>query len=219
MRHSGWIFGRAMRERKRTKPVRWRETMSFPTTRIIQIRHRVPYINRQCVTPAYEPESPSSSEGVKTILTLCNLSNYATLNRVQSDRKEYLFVLFNMIDLAWYKSQWLALDNKFWLDKIEICSRQLLGGVPERLIGAVLKTVVRASVPWVRIPPPPPFKSPNHKGLGLFILYTMCIIMVWQTFVLNQTFQSCTVKMILPLKAALCLGFNSSGSVRKKEKL
>ena len=37
------------------------------------------------------------------------------------------------------------------------------GGVPERLIGAVLKTVVRASVPWVRIPPPPPFKS--RKGL------------------------------------------------------
>lgn len=31
----------------------------------------------------------------------------------------------------------------------------LIGGVPERLIGAVLKTVVRASVPWVRIPPPP----------------------------------------------------------------
>ena len=30
--------------------------------------------------------------------------------------------------------------------------------MPERLIGAVLKTVVRASVPWVRIPPPPPFK-------------------------------------------------------------
>ena len=26
--------------------------------------------------------------------------------------------------------------------------------------------------------------------------------------VLNQTFQSCTVKMILPLKVALCLGFN-----------
>ena len=33
------------------------------------------------------------------------------------------------------------------------------GGVPERLIGAVLKTVVRASVPWVRIPPPPPFRK------------------------------------------------------------
>lgn len=31
----------------------------------------------------------------------------------------------------------------------------LQGGVPERFIGAVLKTVVRASVPWVRIPPPP----------------------------------------------------------------
>lgn len=30
-----------------------------------------------------------------------------------------------------------------------------LGEVPERFIGAVLKTVVRASVPWVRIPPSP----------------------------------------------------------------
>ena len=38
------------------------------------------------------------------------------------------------------------------------------GGVPERLIGAVLKTVVRASVPWVRIPPPPPFKPPVKGG-------------------------------------------------------
>ncbi len=27
--------------------------------------------------------------------------------------------------------------------------------MPERLIGAVLKTVVRSRVPWVRIPPPP----------------------------------------------------------------
>ena len=39
--------------------------------------------------------------------------------------------------------------------------RQLYGGVPERLIGAVLKTVVRSRVPWVRIPPPP-----NKNGLS-----------------------------------------------------
>ena len=31
------------------------------------------------------------------------------------------------------------------------------GGVPEWSIGAVSKTVVRVSVPWVRIPPPPPY--------------------------------------------------------------
>jgi hypothetical protein len=30
-----------------------------------------------------------------------------------------------------------------------------IGGVPERSNGAVLKTVARASGPWVRIPPPP----------------------------------------------------------------
>ena len=36
------------------------------------------------------------------------------------------------------------------------------GGMPERLIGAVLKTVVRASVPRVRIPIPPPFTKPKR---------------------------------------------------------
>src|SRR4051795_6480493 len=33
------------------------------------------------------------------------------------------------------------------------------GGVPERSNGAVLKTVGRASVPWVQIPPPPLLKA------------------------------------------------------------
>jgi hypothetical protein len=33
------------------------------------------------------------------------------------------------------------------------------GWVAERLKAAVLKTAVRASVPWVRIPPHPPFVS------------------------------------------------------------
>ena len=50
--------------------------------------------------------------------------------------------------------------------------RQLYGGVPERLIGAVLKTVVRSRVPWVRIPPPP-----NKDGLTfvrpVFIFYLL----------------------------------------------
>ena len=82
MRHTGWIFGRAMSERMRTKPVRWRETMSFPTTRIIQIRAGVSFINLQCVTPASEPESPASIEGFKIYSVLCNSSNYATLNQL-----------------------------------------------------------------------------------------------------------------------------------------
>ena len=34
-------------------------------------------------------------------------------------------------------------------------SQCAFGGVPERSNGAVLKTVGRASVPWVRIPAPP----------------------------------------------------------------
>ena len=38
------------------------------------------------------------------------------------------------------------------------------GGVPERFIGAVLKTVVRSNVPWVRIPPPPFLKPLTSVG-------------------------------------------------------
>lgn len=41
--------------------------------------------------------------------------------------------------------------------------------MPEWLIGAVLKTVVRASVPRVRIPIPPPFKKKSQKALFFVI--------------------------------------------------
>ena len=44
-----------------------------------------------------------------------------------------------------------------------LCLRVVRGGVPEWSIGAVSKTVVRASVPWVRIPPPPPDRSQPDK--------------------------------------------------------
>ena len=40
------------------------------------------------------------------------------------------------------------------------------GGVPERSNGAVSKTVVRASVPWVRIPPPPPASPCSRSTIG-----------------------------------------------------
>lgn len=40
-------------------------------------------------------------------------------------------------------------------DKNIYMADQFFGGVPERFIGAVLKTVVLSKVPWVRIPPPP----------------------------------------------------------------
>lgn len=45
------------------------------------------------------------------------------------------------------------------------------GGVPERLIGAVLKTVVRANVPWVRIPPPPFLKTLNYQLVEGFLIF------------------------------------------------
>ena len=66
------------------------------------------------------------------------------------------------------------LANRINMQKLRYC----FGGVPERLIGAVLKTVERASVPWVRIPPPPPFETtrkgdfllPKMKNLYSYIL-------------------------------------------------
>ena len=55
----------------------------------------------------------------------------------------------------------------FFLVTINLLQFNLSGGVPERLIGAVLKTVERSRVPWVRIPPPPPFKS--REGLFCWV--------------------------------------------------
>ncbi|MCM1340081.1 MAG: hypothetical protein NC191_10455, partial [Muribaculaceae bacterium] len=52
--------------------------------------------------------------------------------------------------------------------------------------GAVLKTVERASVPWVRIPPPPPFKKPKPQRFRAFLIgscvspvtvYRVCILL------------------------------------------
>ena len=65
LRHSGWIFGRAMRERMRTEPVRQRKTMSFPTARIIQIR-----------------AGGSCTGTIKNLSVLYNVFNCATLNQL-----------------------------------------------------------------------------------------------------------------------------------------
>ena len=46
---------------------------------------------------------------------------------------------------------------------------KFLGGMPEWFIGAVLKTVVRLNVPWVRIPPPPNLKVSPLVGLLNYI--------------------------------------------------
>ena len=43
--------------------------------------------------------------------------------------------------------------------------------MPEWLIGAVLKTVVRASVPRVRIPIPPPFIKSRYESAFLISLW------------------------------------------------
>gem|GEM_PF-4764336 len=49
---------------------------------------------------------------------------------------------------------WLNIDAAFELI-IYFCIRDIFGKVPERSNGAVSKTVVRATVPRVRIPPFP----------------------------------------------------------------
>lgn len=51
-----------------------------------------------------------------------------------------------------------------------------IGGVLEWSNRTVSKTVVRATVPWVRIPPPPPFSLPiqsnkDHKNIEQQGLY------------------------------------------------
>ena len=50
-----------------------------------------------------------------------------------------------------------------------------VGEVPEWLKGPVLKTGVRASVPWVRIPPPPPQHNP-------LILNDCISSLLWRVF-------------------------------------
>ena len=52
------------------------------------------------------------------------------------------------------------------------------------------------------------FMLPKIIKLSATNNQTMCPFTMPGFVVLNQTFQSCTVKMILPLKVALCLGFN-----------
>ena len=51
----------------------------------------------------------------------------------------------------------------------------IYGGMPEWLIGAVLKTVVRSRVPWVRIPPPP-FLSPLRDFFSIQIIIVFCYV-------------------------------------------
>ena len=68
----------------------------------------------------------------------------------------------------------LKLNNPIYKEKclryyIQVNQLKTYGGMPEWLIGAVLKTVVRASVPRVRIPIPPPFKTELKTKLCFFM--------------------------------------------------
>ena len=49
------------------------------------------------------------------------------------------------------------------------------GGVAERLKAAVLKTVRPARVSWVRIPPPPPYRSVGRTSI--FTLFRFLSLM------------------------------------------
>lgn len=59
---------------------------------------------------------------------------------------------------------------------LRICNTRVLGAVAERSKAVVLKTIVRESVPWVRIPPAPPLaptKAFSRSGYGrIFSLFS-----------------------------------------------
>ena len=59
------------------------------------------------------------------------------------------------------------------------------------MIGAVLKTVERASVPWVRIPPPPNLKA-TLKG-GFFSELSLCVFYVSFVDYKNNFRMGCTL--------------------------
>ena len=67
--------------------------------------------------------------------------------------------------------------------------------MPERLIGAVLKTVVRSRVPWVRIPPPPYF-SPERDFFSMWDEYSFSPQMILRL-----------KRLFLP-QSAVCKGFD-----------
>ena len=63
-------------------------------------------------------------------------------------------------------AQTVALSGR----ELECFKKPIFGGVAERSIAAVLKTVGPARVPWVRIPPPPPFSqgpAQTHGSLNV----------------------------------------------------
>ena len=74
------------------------------------------------------------------------------------------------------------------------------------MIGAVLKTVERASVPWVRIPPPPNFKKPEPFRFRAFLIIypvrflssseLMCSLMKDSYINISKAFSSSLVERI-----------------------
>ena len=59
------------------------------------------------------------------------------------------------------------------------------GGVAERLNALVLKTSVRASVPGVRIPPPP--RNSLGRLLGAFVVYRGYVFEFWPSIEMYWT--------------------------------
>lgn len=74
------------------------------------------------------------------------------------------------------------------------------------MIGAVLKTVVRASVPWVRIPSPPPYIKEKEPKNGSFLIYKgshnitkrKIFMKIQKISSTNQSFQALHVSQDVP---------------------
>jgi hypothetical protein len=66
-------------------------------------------------------------------------------------------------DYGYMRVTWGLHGGKSQIPGIANPLKSLQGEVPERLNGLVLKTSVRESVPWVRIPPSPPATLKPHK--------------------------------------------------------
>ena len=98
-----------------------------------------------------------SYEFILKNLDCANCANKIQNTLDQNKELSDVVVNFNTLKLK-YKTNTLLLI--LFRLRLILLQFNLSGGVPERLIGAVLKTVVPSRVPWVRIPPSPFIMNP-----------------------------------------------------------
>ena len=74
------------------------------------------------------------------------------------------------------------------LFKINLATNYVRGGVSEWPMVTVLKTVVGASRPWVRIPPPPFILSERNESRGLACVIVLLVSkrIMWYVYILRS---------------------------------